>query len=717
MAGTGIVSRDDAMTFLQPFILYGLPLALLPLVIHLLNRMRYRSVKWAAMAFLIKASRASTRYAKLRQILILLCRVTALLALVLAVARPLAGGWLGWMLSPKPDTILILLDRSASMETKDPRTQATKREQALKLITDAARDFAESSRFVLVENATHQPQEVATVSALTELAATNPSDTSADLPAMLQSAADWLAQNKTGLTEIWIASDLQRTNWQPDNERWRALTARLAAIPQGVRVRLLALNQRANANASVAITDVIRRDRAGQSSLKIVIDTQRTDAAPAKLPLAITFNGARSQIDAQFDGQTARIQHTLPLNAGRDAYPRRPQTLNAGSASNDNSAPTDGSESHPYPASSESGWGKIELPADANARDNAAFFVYGPRAPLRAALVAPDGPSRRVFQAAIAPSPKLGVTCEIIGEPSAAEWQKFALVVWQLPVPRDAELIAKLQNFVESGGVLVFFPNGQTDAQSFAGAAFGAIENAPAGTPFRVVQWDEHDGPVAKSDEGLSLPVPELSVSRRQQIAGEKNAWASFADAQPLLTHRALGKGQVLFCATLPEAEWSSLGDGRVLVPVLQRLLQRGGARFNAAMSITTNDAVTMESPASWSSVDSEKPKDIRFDAGVYRNGARLIAVNRPAGEDIDEVIEASAAKQLFEPLSVQLLEEKRSAPGALQGEIWRGLLVAMLIVLLAESVLTLPLQKIQSGKVAGMISSEPPDKNLERAA
>src|SRR5439155_19006825 len=140
-----------------------------------------------------------------------------------------------------------------------------------------------------------------------------------------------------------------------------------------------------------------------------------------------------------------------------------------------------------------------------------------------------------------------------------------ALIVWQAPLPRDATLAAKLQTFVEQGGTLIFFPPGQTDSQSFAGAAWGAVESASADKPFRVTQWDEQDGPLAKSDEGLSLAVPELTGSRRQQIVGEKNAWASFADAQPFLTHRAIGKGQVLFCATLPHSEWSSLSDGRVL--------------------------------------------------------------------------------------------------------------------------------------------------------
>ena len=54
------------MTFLQPFVLVGLPLIAVPIVIHLLNRVRYRSRNWAAMNFLLAASRRSRRHARLR---------------------------------------------------------------------------------------------------------------------------------------------------------------------------------------------------------------------------------------------------------------------------------------------------------------------------------------------------------------------------------------------------------------------------------------------------------------------------------------------------------------------------------------------------------------------------------------------------------------------------------------------------------------------------
>ena len=67
------------------------------------------------MMFPRMANRKSTKYAKVRQWLVLLFRMLAVLALIFALSRPLAGGWVKGMMSGKPDVILILVDRSASM--------------------------------------------------------------------------------------------------------------------------------------------------------------------------------------------------------------------------------------------------------------------------------------------------------------------------------------------------------------------------------------------------------------------------------------------------------------------------------------------------------------------------------------------------------------------------------------------------------------------------
>ena len=250
---------------------------------------------------------------------------------------------------------------------------------------------------------------------------------------------------------------------------------------------------------------------------------------------------------------------------------------------------------------------------------------------------------------------------------------------------------AALEAFVRSGGTIVFFPPGGSDAGSFGGARWHEVEMAGDNASFKAAQWDEQDGPFAKTEEGANLPVSDLVVARRQEVIGEKNAWAAFSDAKPFLSHRSLGAGQVLFCATLPKTDWSDLGGGPVLVPMMQRLIQDAGRRFGPAVSVETGDSGALGEFSAWRCVDSDRPKDPRTDAGVYRNGERLIAVNRPASEDESERIEPSAARKLFAPATVQLFEEPKGGSGKLQGEVWRIALGLMLAVLLLEGWLTLP--------------------------
>jgi hypothetical protein len=64
------------MLFLSPLLLWFLA-ASVPVMIHLINRRRHKTIQWAAMQFLLKASRESRGKKKLRHILILTCRALA----------------------------------------------------------------------------------------------------------------------------------------------------------------------------------------------------------------------------------------------------------------------------------------------------------------------------------------------------------------------------------------------------------------------------------------------------------------------------------------------------------------------------------------------------------------------------------------------------------------------------------------------------------------
>ena len=142
------------MNFLQPLTLFALPLILLPIIIHLINQRRHRTVPWAAMMFLITAKRMSKGMARLRHILILLMRTLAIAALIFAISRPLSGGWLGSIGMTKPDVTMVLLDRSASMETQDLQANESKRTTALKKLADLLKQGDYGNNLVLIDSAT-----------------------------------------------------------------------------------------------------------------------------------------------------------------------------------------------------------------------------------------------------------------------------------------------------------------------------------------------------------------------------------------------------------------------------------------------------------------------------------------------------------------------------------------------------------------------------------
>src|SRR5918993_412065 len=88
------------MAFLSPILLWGLALASVPIIIHLLNRRRFRLIDWAPMKYLKLTIKTNRRRMRIEQFLLLAVRTLAVVALILAVARPVLsatglGSWLG----------------------------------------------------------------------------------------------------------------------------------------------------------------------------------------------------------------------------------------------------------------------------------------------------------------------------------------------------------------------------------------------------------------------------------------------------------------------------------------------------------------------------------------------------------------------------------------------------------------------------------------------
>src|SRR3989441_7460467 len=99
--------------FLNPgFLAAGAALVSLPILIHLINRMRFRRVRWAAMEFLLKSQKRNRRRLIIEQLLLLALRCALVLLAVLLVSRYLFSFTI---FEPQNTLHVVVLDDSLSM--------------------------------------------------------------------------------------------------------------------------------------------------------------------------------------------------------------------------------------------------------------------------------------------------------------------------------------------------------------------------------------------------------------------------------------------------------------------------------------------------------------------------------------------------------------------------------------------------------------------------
>ena len=99
------------MSFLAPPFLFLAGAIAVPLLIHLMRRRLGAKVEFPAARYLLRAEKEHSRTLKIRNLLLMMLRVLALLAIVMAAARPVAR-WLGS--GHAPTAIAIVIDNSLS---------------------------------------------------------------------------------------------------------------------------------------------------------------------------------------------------------------------------------------------------------------------------------------------------------------------------------------------------------------------------------------------------------------------------------------------------------------------------------------------------------------------------------------------------------------------------------------------------------------------------
>jgi hypothetical protein len=132
---------------MNPMYWWGATAVASPIIIHLINRLRYRRIRWAAMEFLLKSQQRNRRKLIIEQLLLLAMRCLIVFFLALLVIRPTWG-----LADPAarkaelPTHHVVVLDDTLSMQDLEQPGQErqTAFREATRIVGELARRYAES---------------------------------------------------------------------------------------------------------------------------------------------------------------------------------------------------------------------------------------------------------------------------------------------------------------------------------------------------------------------------------------------------------------------------------------------------------------------------------------------------------------------------------------------------------------------------------------------
>ena len=615
------------MPFIHPAIFWtGLTAVSIPIVIHLLNRRRFRIRDWAAMQFVREAFRRHRRRLQIEQLILLALRCLVVFLLTMALAR--FAGCEALSVLPASDagrTTVFVLDDSVSMGQKLGPTTAFDLATndvvvQLELLPESEHvailrtsDSAEAPLFGL-DFATDRRSLTAKLRSL------RPSDLQADLPARLTGVLGMLA-NQPGEKRVFIHGDFRRQDLTGDGAESLA-EAIVALDAAGIDVVVMDYGQPATNN--LTITSLELADKFVIAGVPVRIAATVRNNSPTTARDVEVQVKLRLPAPAGADEQKLWIEVELPTESIPAIDPGESRRVEFDVTCN---------EAGPIAL-------VAELPPDDLIGDNAAFLDLQVRSALRVVVIDgrpnalnPIESESLLFAGAIDPG-RLGlwgVRVDIVAVDSASAIRLgdydvvVMLDVGELPSAIEDgravwHQVDALQRYVTAGGGLAIFTGEQANPSFYNGPMFaGGLGLSPfrIGPPrgdaaareaFFRLDGESVDAthPVLQHFAGERIvatnfirffaftPVEELPIGAAAPTAAlddqadilPPRVLARFTDDDhsPAIVARPFGRGQVVMIYTTASLRWNDWPDDQpetIFVAPMQdliRYLARGPA-------------------------------------------------------------------------------------------------------------------------------------------
>ena len=542
----------------------------MPVVIHLLNRQRFKKVVWAAMHWLWASYKKSQRRLQIEQLILLLIRILVLVLLALALAHPILQQGMGLLAGRASTHRVIVLDNSFSMGQRVGGKPMF--DKAKDLANELATKLSLSDEFDVVVSNNIFDETIATSAARNQnitasIKGATISDGGTDLPKSIAAACRVLNERKTKnlRREIIVITDQTRSGWEAAPNQPRLVTgadeeavAKAFSDPKSrpvIRVIRLAGDKNPE-NIAVTGLEVDEKVVSARSDTQFVATIQRFTPGPPK----------DVQVKLKVDGEeVASEKATISEGKPQSVYFR-----------------------YVFP---EAGSHAViaELPEDSLPNDNTAFLAVDVEDQMRVLCVdgqqrvGPNASELDYFRQALSPDKaeevhagKMPLLPEVIADSALPEanLDNYRLVVLANVASIQPEKIQALEQYVRHGGALLIFTGEKVipsiynkELAEFLPMDLGELvgNDNVEGDAGQALSDKEISHPAISKFKGVrGLKLSRLRVTRHFKLLPKAQTDPSvrtvlaYESDEPAAVEKTLGEGRVILVGTTANLAWNN---------------------------------------------------------------------------------------------------------------------------------------------------------------
>ena len=641
--------------FLNPWMLLGAAAIASPILIHLLNKRRFKIVEWAAMDFLFQADKKNRRRVQLENFILLALRCLAMLLVALMLARPFLPSSLTSVIqqSQKIERVLLVDD---SLSQTISRGTSTAFDDTKTTIKEMMARFAESNKTedwltVLLASDPENPilaNEPLTINTLATLSESIERLTCIDRGADYSVALDRVSRYLTGQREaggraLYVFSDLRQRDWNVETDSETAPNKMLATIGDAVE-GCFVVDTGDNNDQNLSIASV----------------------RPLEFPIAGKVIPFEVVVKNHGSRDVEQIRVMFQVNEGQPEYetianlpPGRAETIEfryvfpASAASNFENAISELNQDNKTPLTNYRVLAQIDrqslgdngLDADQLLDDSQSLFAarVADGVPVLVVDGAPSSVSERsdshYLRSLDVPGAGLKITTVTPTDLETVSLSDFRVIYLCNMDEVSASRVRSLQSWVENGGGLVFMPGDHVRAQTFNDAFYRegkglspvklqTIKGDPSLANWVNFKVDPQIHPalqVVIDTEATSIGKIDVfswwtSIVNSEQLGKTVSVPLRLTDqnSSPAMVERNLGKGRVVFFAFPADGDWSMWPQGATFFPINHGLI---------------DDFVGSASESS--AVQSGGVIRIPVDLSAYKN---RVSLTNPAGDTVEAV-------------------------------------------------------------------------------